>query len=65
MWAAVAKEWEGRGGKYLEDCSESQVVEPGETVGVDGGCAKHAYDVIAAAKVWVVSLKLLGLDDSD
>lgn len=62
VWAAVGKQWEGRGGKFLEDC---QVSEPfGETrLGpLDPGHAPHAYDGEAARKLWDVSVKLVGQD---
>ncbi|MCJ1401821.1 hypothetical protein MMC11_005038 [Xylographa trunciseda] len=57
VWAAVSREWEGKGGKYLEDCQESRPVE-----GV-WGYAPHAFDQEKEGKLWIASLKLLGLED--
>lgn len=60
--AAVGKEWEDRGGVYLEDCGESK---PGEDfshpLGV--GYAPHAYDAEEEARLWKDSLKIVGIQD--
>ncbi|KAH7002635.1 WW domain-containing oxidoreductase [Ilyonectria destructans] len=60
--AAVSKEWEGRGGKYLENCAETQ---PGEDdhnpLGV--GYVPHTYDVAEAKRLWADSLKMAGFPD--
>ena len=63
VWAAVAAEWEGRGGKYLENCS---VAEPrtAET-GPFKGHREWAYDEGAAKRLWEESLKMVGLDDDE
>lgn len=64
VWAAVRKTWEGKGGKYLEDC---QVAKPGwAPYGPDGaggyaGHAPHAYDPESEEKLWKVSSKLVGV----
>ncbi|MCJ1394476.1 hypothetical protein MMC18_007354 [Xylographa bjoerkii] len=57
VWAAVSSEWEGKGGKYLEDCQESRPVK-----GV-WGYAPHAFDPEKEGKLWTASLKLVGLQD--
>jgi len=64
VWAAIGKEWEGKGGKYLENCSVSVPVKDEEALlpGV-AGHAKWVYDEEAAKKLWEVSLKLVGLTD--
>lgn len=59
VWAAVAAEWEGTGGKYLEDVSVSGPM--GEQVVLAPGYAPHAYDEEAAEKLWNVSNELVGL----
>ncbi|KAH6984244.1 hypothetical protein BKA56DRAFT_642534 [Ilyonectria sp. MPI-CAGE-AT-0026] len=60
--AAVSKEWEGRGEKYLENCAETQ---PGEDdhnpLGV--GYVPHTYDVAKAKRLWADSLKMTGLPE--
>lgn len=59
IWAAVGKVWEGKGGKYLEDCA---VAEPAVDAGqLSGGYAAHAYDPEAEEKLWTLSEKLVGL----
>lgn len=64
VWAAVSSVWEGKGGKYLEDC---QVATPAmgpfgpDHEGGYAGHAPHAYDPESEVKLWDVSLKLVGL----
>ncbi|OKL56699.1 hypothetical protein UA08_08011 [Talaromyces atroroseus] len=62
VWAATAKEFEGVGGKFLENV---QVAGPyDQTKGQFApGFAEHAYDEDAAKKLWVESLKLVGLKE--
>ena len=59
VYAAISKDWEGKGGKYLEDCAESEPVKGAHPT--SPGYAPHAYDAEAAEKLWEVSLKLVGL----
>ncbi|KAH8668880.1 hypothetical protein BX600DRAFT_480824 [Xylariales sp. PMI_506] len=60
VWAAIGKQWEHRGGRYLENCAEAEpAVREGE--GVYGGYAKHAYDPEREGRLWEDSLKLVGL----
>ncbi|ORY61591.1 uncharacterized protein BCR38DRAFT_347247 [Pseudomassariella vexata] len=71
VWAAVGKEWEGRPGRYLEDCQESQPVgEDGEDSLESGllesGYFPHAYDKEGAERLWKLSLELIHeSDDGD
>ena len=58
VWAAVGKEWEGRGGKFLEDCSISEPLK-GESKGLTPGYAPYAYDEEAAKKLWELSLDMV------
>ncbi|KAH6985223.1 short-chain dehydrogenase [Ilyonectria destructans] len=62
VWAAVAKELEGKGGKYLEDVSESEPVS-GETYVGGPGYAPQAYDPPTENALWTASLKMLNLED--
>lgn len=57
VYAAISRDWEGRGGKYLENCTESQ---PHDGISSDG-YAPHAYDATGAQRLWELSLKLVGL----
>jgi NAD(P)-dependent dehydrogenase (short-subunit alcohol dehydrogenase family) len=60
VWAAVSRELEGRGGKYLERCRVSEPAIPGHSL-IDPGHAPFAYDEEAAGQLYDVSLKLVGL----
>ena len=62
-WAAVSRDLEGKGGKYLEECQVSQgLVEGGDVVGP--GHAPWAYHEEDAKKLYEVSLKLVGLEEN-
>ncbi|KAI0188396.1 putative oxidoreductase,short chain dehydrogenase [Astrocystis sublimbata] len=56
--AAVGKEWEGKGGKYLEDC---QVAAPQPLVPGVKGVKDYAYDETKENKLWELTLKTLSL----
>lgn len=58
--AAVGKQWEGRGGRYLEDCDEAKPAEEGNPMG--GGYAKYAYNEALEGRLWRDSLRLVGLE---
>lgn len=53
VWAAIGKEWEGAGGKYLQDCR----------VGVDDDIVPHTYNPEAEDRLWKDSLKLVGVEE--
>ena len=60
--AAVGKEWENKGGKYLEMCEESQRGEDdGNVFGV--GYVSQTYDPKSEARLWNDSLKIVGISD--
>ncbi|KAH6988835.1 short-chain dehydrogenase [Ilyonectria sp. MPI-CAGE-AT-0026] len=63
VWAAVAQELEGKGGKYLEDVSVSEPVS-GETYVGGPGYAPQAYDPPTEKALWNASLKMLNLEDN-
>ena len=60
--AAVAPEFEGIGGRYLEDANEARIIandaEPGALT-VGAGVREWALDPAAAAQLWDVSLAML------
>ncbi|GFF30947.1 retinol dehydrogenase 12 [Aspergillus udagawae] len=58
--AAVGREWEGKGGKYLENCRESELAKPGFRT-VDPGYASHIWDQESAERLWEESRRLVGL----
>ncbi|KAL6405504.1 oxidoreductase [Ilyonectria robusta] len=63
IYAALSKEWEGRGGKYLSNLAEEG---PAETTGnwlqSEVGYAPWAYDEEAAKELWEESNKMVGVD---
>ncbi|KAL2875645.1 hypothetical protein SGCOL_009106 [Colletotrichum sp. CLE4] len=63
VWAAVSKDLEGQGGKYLEDC---QIIGAWDlaTGEIGPGYATWAYDQEKAEKLWPLGLKLVGLSDA-
>jgi NAD(P)-dependent dehydrogenase (short-subunit alcohol dehydrogenase family) len=60
VWAAVAKELEGKGGKYLENCQVASPVKANPSPG-DPGYASHAFDVEKEDRLWKESLGMVGL----
>ncbi|KAI0192890.1 hypothetical protein EV127DRAFT_335994 [Xylaria flabelliformis] len=62
VWAAVSRDLEGKGGKYLEECHVSQgIVEGSDSVGP--GHAPWIYYEEDAKKLYDVSLRLVGLGE--
>ena len=57
VWAATARELEGRGGLYLEDC---RIGEPTTRDDLSGGVTAYAVDQSAAEKLWELSNRLIG-----
>ncbi|KAL5397103.1 hypothetical protein PMIN06_005940 [Paraphaeosphaeria minitans] len=64
VWAAVDKCWEGKGGKYLDNC---QIAPPvSEDAGLfTTGYAAWAFDEGAAKRLWNMSNKFVGLPDDE
>ena len=62
LWAATAAEWEGKGGRFLEDCSDAA---PRTNPKLMSGYAPHAYDVDAAKRLWADSCKWVGVQDEE
>ncbi|KAJ8115778.1 hypothetical protein ONZ43_g4591 [Nemania bipapillata] len=56
--AAVGKEWEGKGGKYLEDCRVALFEPLVETV---AGVKPYVYDEEKQNRTWELTRKTLGL----
>jgi NAD(P)-dependent dehydrogenase (short-subunit alcohol dehydrogenase family) len=59
VWAAVSRELEGQGGKYLERNRFSEPLKKGWKL-IDPGHAEWTYDTTAAARLYDVSLKEIG-----
>lgn len=61
VWAAIGKQWENAGGRYLADCEEPPLSEnPNSHFGK--GYVAHAYDPEREARLWKDSLKIVGLE---
>jgi NAD(P)-dependent dehydrogenase (short-subunit alcohol dehydrogenase family) len=60
--AAIGKEWENKGGRYLVNCADAS---PGEDDGnVEGSTyVSHTYDPKSEARLWKDSLKIVGLTE--
>lgn len=64
VYAAVSPEWKDKGGRFLSDCVEQGPVEGDPPLGEGGdGYKPWAYDEEGAKKLWVDSLKMVGLQD--
>lgn len=64
LWATLAREWEGKGGRYLVDCAEA---EPGPDDGENTAqtYVSHTYSPKEEARLWKDSLALVGLPEDD
>ena len=58
VWAATSKVWEGKGGRYLEDCHEAEPAAAGAQMAMVGH-APYAYDEAKAKQLWEDSLKMI------
>ena len=62
--AAIGKEWEGKGGKYLEDCEEAQRGEDdGNTFGA--GYVSQTFDQKNEERLWKDSLEMVGMSTDE
>ena len=61
VYAALSKEWEGRGGRYLEDCQEAQETNDPSPTAL--GCHPRAYNEQGEKKLWLDSLDFVGIKD--
>jgi NAD(P)-dependent dehydrogenase (short-subunit alcohol dehydrogenase family) len=61
VWAAVGKEWEDKGGRYLEDVQEAgRGEDDGQAFGV--GWVKQTYNAEEEDRLWRESMKMVGLE---
>jgi NAD(P)-dependent dehydrogenase (short-subunit alcohol dehydrogenase family) len=63
VWAAVGKDWEHEGGKYLVDCAVAEPGSGGEDKWTTPTYAAYAYDAEKEEMLWRDSLKVVGLGD--
>ena len=62
VWAAIGKEWENKGGKYLAYCAEAKRgADDGNPMGE--GYVSHTYNEEDEARLWRDSLRIVGLTD--
>ena len=61
VWAAVSRDWEGRGGKYLNDVAVAKPKE--QEAAHNKGYAPHLYDADAAQRLWTESSRMVGIVD--
>jgi NAD(P)-dependent dehydrogenase (short-subunit alcohol dehydrogenase family) len=59
--AAFGKEWEGKGGVYLEDCQKAGPIPEGGTLAV--GVAPHAFNPEGEKQLWDLTIKMLNLSE--
>ncbi|KAI3330355.1 short chain dehydrogenase [Ustulina deusta] len=59
VFAAVSREWEGKGGKYLEDCHVATFEPLVETM---MGVKPYAYDETKENRLWELTRRTLGLE---
>jgi len=64
VWAAVAKELKGRGGMYLADVGEAELVRKEDPVG-GPRYTPHAFDEQAEERLWRLSYEAVGLEYED
>ncbi|KAM0339564.1 hypothetical protein ACHAPU_010863 [Fusarium lateritium] len=63
-YAALSKDWEGRGGRYLGDCTEEPLMDPGlDPVSVYSGYAPWIYDEKLELRLWEESNRLVGFEE--
>ncbi|MCJ1384396.1 hypothetical protein MMC17_007512 [Xylographa soralifera] len=64
VYAAISREWEGKGGRYLSNCMEMGPFQGKESIVVmDEGYAPWAYDQEKEDKLWADSLKMVGIEE--
>lgn len=63
VYAALSKEWEGKGGKYLEDCGVAELA--GANASMALGHAAHAYNEEGEKRLWADSCKFVGVEDDN
>ena len=71
VYAALSRDWEGKGGIYLSNCAVMGPFrkQPPKSVYdddvTDDGYLPHAYDAACEGRLWKDSLKMVGLEDDD
>jgi NAD(P)-dependent dehydrogenase (short-subunit alcohol dehydrogenase family) len=64
VYAALSRDWEGKGGIYLSNCAVMGPFRGKHSMDVsDDGYAPYAYDAAAEGRLWKDSLKMVGIED--
>lgn len=63
IYATLSKDWEGKGGNYLEDCDVAEESTSNSQLAL--GHAPHAYNEQGEKRLWVDSLKFVGWKDDE
>ena len=65
VYAAVSKEWEGKGGKYLSNCEIMGPAKEATDIGTgDDRYAEWAYDEENEDRLWKDSCKFVGVEEN-
>ncbi len=62
VWAATSPQLAGKGGVYCEDCDIASATDPDSPFARFLGVDAHAIDPDQAARLWVLSAELTGVD---
>ena len=60
VWAAAGKVWEGKGGKYLAQCTVAPPTDDLTSL-ISAGVGAHAYNVEGEDRLWKLSEELTGI----
>ena len=63
VYAALSKDWEGKGGTYLEDCGVAE--ECKSTSQIAPGYAPYVCNEEGEKRLWADSLRFVGLDGGE
>lgn len=64
VYAAVSREWEGKGGVFMEDCDESYAEESRPYEGLSGWKG-YIFDAEKGMRLWRDSCEMVGVKDDD
>ena len=64
VFAAVSKEYEGKGCVYLQDCGDWGLATKKDFGPTDQGYAKHAIDPEQEERLWTDSCKMVGIQEA-
>jgi NAD(P)-dependent dehydrogenase (short-subunit alcohol dehydrogenase family) len=59
VWAAIGKEWENKGGKYLSNCAEAKRGNDDSDMSA-ADYVSHTYNMESEGRLWEDSVKIVG-----